>query len=202
MNFKYFGLFFLILFLFGCQYNVPEELEVAYADLPENIDFNYHVKPILSDRCYACHGPDENTRKAGLRLDVEEIAFKMLESGNTAFAKGSPSDSECIERILSDNPEIQMPPPESNLSLSKTEKAILIKWVEQGAKWSNHWAFLKPKTQPVPQHLNQDWPYHNEIDGFIQEKLKTNKFSPSPRSREGKINSKGNNGFNWVTSLH
>ena len=187
MNFKCFGLLIFALLICGCKYNVPEELELVYLDLPENIDFNYHVKPILSDRCYACHGPDENTRKAGLRLDMEDFAFKMLESGNTAFVKGNPADSECIQRILSDDPEIQMPPPESNLSLTKTEKAILIKWVEQGAKWKNHWAFLKPMKQPVPSRINEDWPYQNEIDGFVQTKLKTKNFVPSPEAEKEKL---------------
>lgn len=187
MNFKYFGLLISVFLLYSCQYNVPEELEVAYTDLPENIDFNYHVKPILSDRCYACHGPDENTRKAGLRLDTEEFAFKMLESGNRALVKGNPEGSECIQRILSNDPELQMPPPESNLSLTKTEKAILIKWVEQGANWSNHWAFLKPKIQYNPEPVNSDWPYHNEIDGFVQKKLKTKNLSPSPEADKEKM---------------
>ncbi|RRQ47433.1 DUF1553 domain-containing protein [Maribacter algicola] len=187
MNFKYFGYFVLALLLSGCKYNLPEELEVAYTDLPENIDFNYHVKPILSDRCYACHGPDENTRKAGLRLDIEEFAFQILQSGNTAFVRGNPDDSECIQRILSDDPELQMPPPESNLSLTKREKALLIKWVEQGAKWKKHWAFLKPMKQAVPSRINEDWPYQNEIDGFVQAKLITKKFFPLPETEKEKL---------------
>lgn len=187
MNFKYFAYFVLALLLSACKYNLPEELEVAYSDLPENIDFNYHVKPILSDRCYACHGPDENTRKGGLRLDIEESAFQILQSGNTAFVRGNPGDSECIQRILSDDPELQMPPPESNLSLTKREKALLIKWVEQGAKWKNHWAFLKPMKQAVPSRINEDWPYQNEIDGFVQAKLVTKKFVPSPETEKEKL---------------
>lgn len=187
MNFKYFGLLIFIALLFGCKYNVPDELEVAYSELPENIDFNYHVKPILSDRCYACHGPDENTRKGGLRLDIEDSAFEILQSGNKAFVRGNPGVSECIERILSDNQDIQMPPPESNLSLTKMEKAILIKWVEQGAEWKNHWAFLKPKKQAVPKQINHDWPYQNEIDGFVQDKLKSKSVTPSPEAEKEKL---------------
>ena len=100
----------------------------------------FHVKPILSDRCYACHGPDENARKANFRLDTEEGAFSALENGGHAFSAGNSSSSEAIERILSDNPNEQMPPPDSRLSLTASEIAILVKWVDQGAEWKQHWS--------------------------------------------------------------
>ena len=132
-------------FLTGCNLDIPKEIVDEMETLPEKIDFNYHVKPILSDRCYACHGPDAKTRKAGLRLDIEEIAFSKLESNNQAFSKGDLYGSQSIHRIISDDPEIQMPPPESNLKLSHREKAIIIKWIEQGAEWKEHWAFLPPE---------------------------------------------------------
>ena len=78
----------LFIFITSCALDIPQEIVLEMENLPDKIDFNYHVKPILSDRCYSCHGPDSKTRKAGLRLDIEEIAFSKLESGNHAFSKG------------------------------------------------------------------------------------------------------------------
>ena len=109
---------FLIVVLFlalGCSGPLPKEVSQAYETLPDIVDYNFHIKPILSDRCYTCHGPDANSRKAGLRFDIEEEAFKKLESGNYAFVKGSISKSEVIQRLLSDDPNIMMPPPDSEL---------------------------------------------------------------------------------------
>ena len=95
--------------------------------MPDKIDFNFHVRPILSDRCYSCHGPDENARKGELRLDVEEIAFEKLASGNgRAIVKGSPQKSQLIYRILSEDPEVIMPTPESHLTLTSKEKRSYI----------------------------------------------------------------------------
>ena len=125
----------VLLWTSGCQPDLPKEVQEAYIELPEQIDYNFHVKPILADRCYACHGPDEASRKAGLRLDVEEEAFMKLASGNRAFSKGNLSNSEVYHRMISQNPETIMPPPESNLYLTPKEIATIAKWVEQGAEW-------------------------------------------------------------------
>ena len=152
-----------------CNLDISQEVEYEMGSLPQEIDFNYHVKPILSDRCYSCHGPDEKSRKAGLRLDVESIAFSKLESNNRAFVKGSISRSEGVHRILSNDPEKQMPPPESNLSLSNREKAILIKWIDQGAEWKDHWAFIPPTKKILPKVTSEE--LKHEIDQFIYNKL-------------------------------
>ena len=111
--------------LLSCSLEVPTEITEEYSNLPEVVDFNYHVKPILSDRCYQCHGPDEKTRKAGLRLDVESIAFSKLESGKRAFSSGNLYKSESAHRIIHDDPDVVMPPPEANLALTNREKAII-----------------------------------------------------------------------------
>ena len=96
----------------GCQTPVPEEIARAYNELPEVIDYNFHIKPILSDRCYQCHGPDDNARKAEFRLDLEEGAFTELkESGGHAFVKGNIGKSIAWQRIISDDPDFQMPRP-------------------------------------------------------------------------------------------
>jgi len=169
----------IILFAYSCALDIPKEVETAYEALPETIDFNFHVKPILSDRCFACHGPDANSRKADLRLDVEEAAFAKLSDQNYAFVSGSPKKSESVLRILSEDPETLMPPPESNLSLTPSEKATIIKWIEQGATWKDHWAFSKPEKPKIPQPVNTAWQADNEIDFFVQQQLQKKGFEPS-----------------------
>ncbi|WP_422079607.1 DUF1553 domain-containing protein [Ulvibacterium sp.] len=176
-----------LLAISACSPDIPEEVEVAYTELPETIDFNFHVKPILSDRCFACHGPDANTRKAQLRLDLEEEAFSRLGSGNRAFVSGKPGKSESIIRMLSDDPEFTMPPPESHLSLTAKEKATLLKWVEQGADWKPHWAFVRPERPNVPKSVSKTWTNHNEIDLFIQHRLKQNGLEPSPEADKERL---------------
>ena len=156
--------------------------------IPKNIDFNFHVRPILSDRCYTCHGPDEKARKAGLRFDLETEAFKELSEspGHFAIVKGDVSNSQMVQRILSSNPEEVMPPPESNLILEDHEKEILKKWIEQGAEWKTHWSFIPPvKTKP-PSVQNQDWP-RNEIDHFILHKLESEGITPNPEASKEQL---------------
>lgn len=160
---------------------------MAYSDLPEKVDFNFHVKPILSDRCYACHGPDENTRKAGLRMDIQANAFKKLASGNHAFVSGNPSKSESVRRILSDDPEIQMPPSDAHLSLDAREKATIIKWIKQGAEWKEHWAFSKPQNSRIPPKVQSNWATENPIDNFVQRKLEQEDFEPSPEAGKERL---------------
>ena len=115
------------------------------------IDFNYHVKPILSDKCFACHGPDVKKRQADFHLDTEEGAFKALKSDSSHFAivKGNAEESFLIKRIFSEDPLFHMPPPESNLVLTEKKKNILKKWIEQGAEYKKHWAFIPP-AKPEP----------------------------------------------------
>ncbi len=161
----------LIVLLSACQDELPESVALAYADLPEEVDFNFHIRPILSDRCYSCHGPDEASRKAGLRLDVEETAFNKLESGKYALVKGKPHKSELVNRILHDDPDIVMPTPESNLSLTDEEKALLIKWIDQGAVWKEHWAFEVPTLPEIPELVDETVRINNPIDNFILTQL-------------------------------
>lgn len=155
---------------YSCSGPLTPAVEIAYESLPETVDYNFHIKPILSDRCYTCHGPDAQTRKAGLRLDIESEAFKKLESGNHAFYKGSLSKSESILRLLSKDPEVMMPPPDSELSITEREIAMIAKWVEQGSQWKEHWSYLALNKPKVPK-LNNDWIRHNPIDSYIQNEL-------------------------------
>ncbi len=176
------GLFLINLLIMGCGWNVPEEIKTAYQSLPEKIDFNHHVKPILSDKCFACHGPDMAKQKAGLRLDIEENAYAVLEgSGKRAIVPGNAGKSELVYRILSDDPEVQMPPPEFKVELSKNEMAVLTKWVEQGADYKPHWSFIRPKKETLPKVTAKDWT-NNEIDYFVAAKLEDNRLSSSKRA--------------------
>lgn len=177
----------LVFCAFSCAKSPPDEIEIAMNDLPEKVDFNFHVKPILSDRCYSCHGPDEKTRQAGLRLDIEKEAFKKLASGARAFVSGKPGRSESVGRILSDDPEVSMPPPESNLTLTTHEKALIIKWIDQGAEWKEHWAFTIPKKTEVKSKEETDWKSNNEIDYFIQKQLQRKGFQPSPEANKERL---------------
>src|SRR5690606_25176555 len=146
----------------------------------DQISYNFHVRPILSDNCFACHGPDANTREAGLRLDVEEAAYAALKENPDAHAivPWDSEKSEVFKRIISDDPNEKMPPPESNLSLSEEEVAIISKWVSQGAVYEEHWAFVPPVKKELPEIKDTSWPI-NEIDYFIFDKMTEVGFSPN-----------------------
>ena len=167
-------------FFIQCSLVIPEEITQEIESLPEVVDFNYHIKPLLSDRCFKCHGPDENTRKAGLRLDIETLAFSKLESGKRAFSKANLYNSESAHRIISTDPELQMPPPESNLKLSSREKALILKWIEQGAIWKKHWSFTPPKKEEPSATAKQK--YAHQIDQFVYDKLLENKLNFEPQA--------------------
>ncbi|MDN5216887.1 DUF1553 domain-containing protein [Fulvivirgaceae bacterium BMA12] len=156
--------------LISCKNNKNHELTSGQS-IPDIVDFNYHVKPILSDRCFACHGPDLANQKADLRLDTPEGAFKtVLESGGHAIVPGDLHNSVMYEKITSTDPNSMMPPPESNLKLSEHEIKIIKKWIVQGAEYKPHWAFTQPKEITVPEIKQPDWAA-NPIDNFIAAKL-------------------------------
>jgi mono/diheme cytochrome c family protein len=137
------------------------------------VSYNYDIHPILSDKCFACHGPDKNKQEAGLRLDIEANAKAPLRETKGAFAivPGSPEQSELIRRITSTDPSYQMPTPASHLGvLNKDEIALLTKWIKQGAKYEKHWAFVSPQKTSLPEIEEKKWP-RNEIDYFIASRL-------------------------------
>jgi len=175
------------LFMQSCGPELPTEIEEAYATLPEVIDFNFHVRPILSDRCFACHGPDENTRKANLRLDLEENAFAQTETGGRPFVRGDFAKSHAIDRILSNDPSFMMPPPEAKMDLSAKEIATIIKWVEQGAEWEPHWSYIPPIKSELPNEFPAEWKPENEIDYFIYQKLHQENIQPSARAEKEQL---------------
>lgn len=143
------------------------------------IDYNKQIRPLLSDRCYQCHGPDEATRKGGLRLDLRDAALGKGESGQVAIVPGKPGDSALIARILSPDPEQKMPPPDSGKTLSDAEIALIKTWVEQGAEWKEHWSFVKP-TRPTPPDVKAASLVRNPIDRFVFQRLERETLEPAP----------------------
>ena len=147
--------------------------------LPERVDYNFHVKPILSDRCYACHGPDAAARQAELRLDTEEgLLRSVLSGGEPPVVPGSRKRSPLFRRVSSGDTEFRMPPPASNLSLSEREVAILGKWIAQGAEVRPHWSFVAPTKPALPGAVRPHWP-RNEVDHFILRRLEQERLAPS-----------------------
>ncbi|WP_146450869.1 DUF1553 domain-containing protein [Bythopirellula polymerisocia] len=136
----------------------------ANAVLPEIVDYNFHIKPILSDRCYACHGPDEETREGGFRLDLRDSAFGEADSGAHPIIPIKPAQSEILSRLTSADEDFRMPPADSKLSVSEEEIALLRRWIEQGAEWKQHWAFL-PVQVPDGKYIA------NSIDRFVLDRL-------------------------------
>lgn len=167
----------------SCSPDLPEDVSAVYKTLPEKIDFNQHVKPILSDKCFSCHGPDKGSLKAGLRLDLAEAAYAPLpeSTGKKAIVPGNLSKSEVFHRIISNDPEYTMPEPESHLTLTAYEKAMLIKWMKDGAEYKPHWAFIKPEKPKVPEVANKTTAV-NSIDNFVLKKLEPQKWTLSPEA--------------------
>ena len=145
------------------------------------VNFAREIRPILSDNCFACHGPDHQKRKAGLRLDTSEEAFGTLESGNVAIVRGKPDESELIVRIENDDPDLRMPPRKSGKHLAPGQIAVLRRWIEQGATMSTHWAFQPPHKPALPAVKKVDWPI-TEIDRFILARLEAEGLSPAPEA--------------------
>jgi hypothetical protein len=146
----------------------------------EKVDFNRDIRPLLSDACFFCHGPDAKHREADLRLDTRAGAFGDRD-GHTAFVPGKLESSEAWLRINSTDPDLHMPPPESGKKLSAEQIALMRRWIEQGAPWSEHWAFVAPKRPAIPAVKNPGW-IRNPIDAFALARLEREKLSPSPEA--------------------
>ena len=143
------------------------------------IDFNRDIRPILSDNCYACHGPDESHREGGFRLDRKDSAFGKADSDSVVIVPGKPEASELIVRIVTDDVDLRMPPADSTKSLSEDQIDLLKRWVEQGATWQEHWAFIPPVKREPPTVSRADW-VRNPIDSFILKRLDDEGLKPSP----------------------
>jgi len=156
--------------------------------LPAHVDFNIHIRPILSDRCFKCHGPDAKQRKADLRLDIADSAFAALKDspGMFAIVRGKPEESQVYHRIFSEDTSELMPPPSSNLVLSEYEKMLIEKWIKQGAEYKPHWAFIAPQPQQIPETENKKW-VKNEIDNFILAKMESMSLSPNEQADKERL---------------
>ncbi|MEP1448978.1 MAG: DUF1553 domain-containing protein [Paraglaciecola sp.] len=164
----------------GCN---DDASDVAFKEpLPDVVDFNYHVKPILSDTCYLCHGPDVANAKAGLSLsNFDSATSHKTDDGLAALVAGSAKNSAAYRRIMSNDENMVMPPPESNLSLSPREKALIKKWIDQGAEYKKHWSFIAPEKTTLPTPANSDWAA-NPVDNFILKAIEDKGLTVSSRA--------------------
>ncbi len=156
--------------------------------LPDVVDYNFHIRPILSDRCYKCHGPDDNARKAELRLHTQAGVYAASRDDSLRYiiVPGSVQESKLMAHITSEDPKTVMPPPESNLSLTKHEIALIRRWIEQGATWKPHWAFTPPVPPERPAVQREDW-IRNDIDAFVLRTLEEQRLKPSPETDKAKL---------------
>ncbi len=152
-------------------------LKASAEDLPKTIQFNRDIRPILSDNCFACHGPDKNQRKANLRLDVQEGLFSEIK-GIRPITPGKPQESEIYRRINSHDPDEAMPQSKSGKTLSPHQIALIRRWIEQGAKWEGHWAYIPPVRSAPPAVKQNAW-LKNSIDSFVLARLEKEGLSPS-----------------------
>ncbi len=153
------------------------EANAADFTLPDQVMFNRDIRPILSDKCFTCHGPDESTREAKLRLDVKAAAFADRD-GVPALVAGEPGFSELYLRITSDDKKERMPPAKLAKQLTPREIALIKKWIQQGAKWQGHWAYIPPKRPATPNVKHKGW-VANPIDAFLLARMERQGAAPS-----------------------
>ena len=143
-----------------------------FATGSEVLNFNRDIRPILSDKCFTCHGIDEDSREAKLRLDTPEGAFRKKRRGKAALVAGKPDESELWLRIISDDEDKMMPPLDSRKTLSNEDKRLIKRWIEGGASYQKHWAFESPVMPILPPGQG------SEIDRFVGSVLKKNTLQP------------------------
>jgi hypothetical protein len=159
---------------------VSENLESADAPLPAKVQFNRDIRPILSNLCYHCHGPDKTKRQAKLRFDTRDGLFAKRDD-QQVVAPGQPTASTLHQRITSGDPDQRMPPPDSGLSITPHQTRLIQRWIAQGATWQAHWSFI-PLTRPaLPTVSRPEWP-RNAIDHFILSRLDHNGLAPAPEA--------------------
>lgn len=164
-----------LLVIWLCGLLLAFHVRVSVAAAPE---FNRSIGPLLAQNCFECHGPDARRRQAGLRLDRERSA-KSIRDGRAAIVAGDPSRSELVRRILSNDPDTVMPPPDSGHSLQPAQRRLLVEWIRGGAVWQDHWAFVPPVQPPPPTVRKHDW-IRNPIDSFVLSRLEQQGLEPAP----------------------
>ncbi len=155
----------------------------ATGDPEAPVAFNREIRPILSDHCYPCHGPDPARRKAGLRFDLESSA-RADRDGRRAIVAGDPAASELYRRITAEDADERMPPPKSGKDLTAPQIEALRRWIAEGARWQPHWAFIPPERPPIPRVGRAGW-VRNPIDAFVLARLEREGLSPSPEAERG-----------------
>lgn len=173
---------FAIMVAVGCCYctsDVHPEQDLASYSIPEVPSFNFDIRPILSNNCYLCHGPDVSTREAELRLDLEGGLTAKLERGRQVIVPGNAGKSELYKRIRSHDPDFVMPPPVTKRELSGREVAMIERWIEQGAQWEPYWAFIPPTSKEVPDVSSNTG---NEIDAFLLRELEESNLEISEKA--------------------
>jgi len=168
----------VVFIIFGACNREKEASELS--DIPEKVDFNFHIKPILVQKCYLCHGPDPSSREADLRLDIFEGATAKLEGGHAAIVPGKPGKSELLKRIGHTDPEMRMPPAEMNQELTAREIALLRQWIADGAVYEPHWAFVPPKLKQDDSQLGDS--QTETIDALISMKLREQGLTPAGKT--------------------
>ena len=171
---------------YACNRN--SGVQESEEEMPDVISYNFDVRPILSDKCFACHGPDAKKRQAGLRLDDPALAFQALKEhpGAHAWVAGEPNESEAYLRITTKDSTKLMPPATSNLKLNGYEIAVIKKWIKQGAKYEKHWSFVAPKKPELPEIDHVSWA-KNEIDYFIAEKQEQKGLEPNEEADKERL---------------
>src|SRR5579871_6010073 len=148
------------------------------ASLPETVQFNRDIRPILSDKCFTCHGPDKSRRVTEFHFDIEESAKSDIGGGRHAIVAGDPANSHLIQRVTAADENQRMPPVESGRTLSEREIALLKRWITEGAKWEKHWSFVPPQRPALPHVENQSW-VRNPVDAFVLHRLEQEGLKPS-----------------------
>ena len=162
----------------ACAIAIVPHLWAAPGD--QTVSFDRDIRPILSNNCYRCHGPDDKERKADLRLDTKEGLFGDL-GGHVAVSPGKPGDSELLRRIVSGDPGEKMPPPKSGKKLTTAETELLTRWIKQGAAYNRHWAYVKPVRPALPEVRNTAWAL-NPVDRFVLARLEKEGLKPASRA--------------------
>lgn len=146
------------------------------------VDFNRQIRPLLTNQCFRCHGPDETKVEAGLRLDSHERAVAKLDSGHAAIVPGKPEESALIARITSADDDERMPPKDAGIKLEPAQVELLKRWIAEGANYSQHWSFVPPVAAAAPTGLSNPAWVRNPIDAFVMQRLDREKLSPSPEA--------------------
>lgn len=168
-------------------YTRCSDTQAQDTSMPDVVDYNYHIRPILSDRCFKCHGPDANKRKANLRLDTPEGAYAAFKDNPSmhAIVPGHPESSDAFQRLITKDTSLRMPTMSSHLTVTSHEIDLIEKWIKQGAVYKPHWAFIKPVKSALPD-ADEDW-VRNPIDYFVYAKMVEKSLEPSAEATKEQL---------------